>query len=359
MTILKDFKPKIPTTTYTGNAAGLPWPLLIPAGLVIVMVLALVATGSAPLTAVATNALCSLVLVLGLYIFTGNSGVVSLGQMAFMGIGAYVSAILTIPPALKGRLLPALPPGIAAMELNFFTATAVAGAVAAVLAATVGPVLMRLSGMAAGIATLAILLAVQIVIGEAEGITGGQRTLIGIPTDLTLWLALALSLAAMTIAYLYQSSPWGLRLKAARDDVLAAQSLGISVAKERTIAFVISAFVTGVAGSMLAHHQGALSPTNEFFVTPTFFVLAMLVIGGQRSLAGAVVGTVLVETVTEVFRQTTLGIDVGGFVFSAPPGIEGIVIGTILLIVLIFKRDGLTGNREFRFRRAMKRKAHS
>lgn len=324
-------------------------PLLLPA-LIITIVTALIGlTGDQALESVGMSMLVNLVLVIGLYTIVGNSGIVSFGQMAFMGIGAYASAILSLPMTLKELLLPALPPWLMSTELDLLSATLISAVLCGFVALITGLVLMRMSGLAAGIASLALLLITQLVIVEAKEFTRGVGTMTGIPTDLTLWSGLAFALAALLVAFLYQRSSFGLRLRAVRDDELAAASLGVKITRQRVIAFVISGAICGVGGSMLAHYQGALNPSIGFFLDPTFLTLVMLVIGGMRSLSGAVVGVLVVSTISEVLRQFTEGVSVGSMILTTPAGLGGIVLGVALILILKFRPSGIVGNRELGF----------
>ena len=137
---------------------------------------------------VATNLCISLVLVLGLQVFMGNSGILSFAHIGFMGIGAYVSAVLTIPVQMKGMALPDLYPFLKGVELSPYLAIAAGGIVAALVAAAVSYPLMRLSDAAAVITSFALLVVLYTVMTHWSALTNGPRTLFGLPkaTDLTL-----------------------------------------------------------------------------------------------------------------------------------------------------------------------------
>lgn len=299
------------------------------------------------LTTVLLGALVNLVLTIGTYIFVGNSGVVSFGQMAFMMTGAYASALVSIPTALKPVLLPDLPSWLQATQLPLFPSILVGGVVAAVAALVTGFPLMRLSGIQAGIASLALLLIAQNVASHWDSVTKGTSTMIGIPADLSLGAALVVTVVVILIAYAYQRSRFGLRLRSTREDELAAIASGVRVARERHIAFVLSAFVCGMGGAMFAHYLGALSSTMNAFFTPTFLTIAMLVIGGLYSLSGAVVGTLAVSLLVEVLRRVQDGITLGGG--TAMVGLDTAAVGIVLLITLIVRPSGLTKGREARW----------
>jgi branched-chain amino acid transport system permease protein len=206
---------------------------------------------------------------------------------------------------------------------------------------------MRMSGLSAGIATLALLLIAQVVIAESEGWTRGPQTLIGIPDAMSLWHALAAAVALSAIVVHFQYSRTGRLLRASRDDQLAAESLGISWVRHRTHAFVLSAGICGAGGGMLAYFQQSLSPSMGFFLGPTFSVIVMLIIGGMHSFGGAVLGVVVVSALQEVLRQLGAGIALGGWELSLPVGVEPIILGVVTLVMLTFRPEGLRGSKEW------------
>jgi branched-chain amino acid transport system permease protein len=288
--------------------------------------------------------LVHLVFVVGLFVFIGNSGVLSFGHASFMGIGAYVTALLTIPEIQKSFLLPNLPGFLAGAEAPDAVALLVGAAVSVLVALILAPPLMRLSGLPAGIATLAVLIIVFVVLSQS--VTGETRTLVGVPLSLTLWNALVLGVVAILAAYLFSRTSTALRLRASREDEVAARSVGIGVTRERTIAFAISAGLVGMSGSMFAHLQGSITP-DAFYFEVTFLTLAMLVIGGMNSLWGAVVGTVVVTAIAEILRQLEKGVSLGIVDIPERPGLTEVGLGLLLLVILIVRPDGLTRGREF------------
>jgi branched-chain amino acid transport system permease protein len=322
------------------------WPLVAPAALVCLVVLAEALLASDVLTRIVIRTLIYLVLVVGLYIFAGNSGILSFGHISFMAIGAYVGALVTIPELQKQFLLPDLPGWLARAELPLFVAMAVAGAVAAAVAAVVGIPLMRLNGIAAGIATFSFLIIVRVVISNWDSVTRGTGSMPGVPTDTTPARALVAGLAAMAAAYAFQRSRVGRRLRASREDDRAAASVGIHIVRERTVAFALSAFFCGVAGVLFGHFVGIFSP-DDFYLSTTFIVVAMLVVGGIGSLAGAVVGTLAVSAVSEGLLRLEAGVDFRVVDVHAPAGLQETGLAVFLLLVLLLRPDGITGGREF------------
>jgi len=283
--------------------------------------------------------LATLVVVIGLSIFVSNSGVLSFGHVGFVAIGAYVSALLTVPTVQKSVLLPDLPHWLGQAELGPTEAALIAGVFCALVAVVLGIPLMRLSGIAASIATLALLVIVHVVARSWESVTGGNQTLT-VPLDTTVESALPWVVIFIVGAWAYERSRSGLRLQAVRDEEIAAQALGVHPARERLVAFVLSAFVTGVGGALYAHMLGAFGP-ETFYISLTFVTIAMLVIGGMYSLTGAVVGTIAVSVMTELLRRAEMGFSLGPIHVTERPGLQEVAIALVMLLVLVLRPNGL------------------
>jgi branched-chain amino acid transport system permease protein len=320
------------------------WPLIALALLLIVIAFA---TSFAPLVVQrrATYGLIDLIAVVGLYVFVGNSGVLSFGNVAFMAVGAYVSALLTMKSATKSVFLPDLPAFLASAEWPVFPGALVGGSAAALLALVVGWPLMRLSGIAAGIATFSILVVTYIVLGNWTSVTGGQNSLMGLPRYVDLWTAVLWAIAAIVMAFAYQETRSALLLRASREDEDAAQSVGVHVVRHRLIAFVLSGFLSGIAGVLLGHFLGTVRVEN-FYLDLTFLIVAMLVIGGMGSLTGAVVGAVTIAVLSEVLRQSEIGFVVGTTTIAAPAGVADAILALIMLVIIRFRPKGIAGGRE-------------
>lgn len=287
---------------------------------------------------VVARGLIYMVMVIGLSIFTSNSGVLSFGHVSFVAIGAYIGAILTIPTLTKDFLLPDLPGFLAGEPLPGFVTLLIAMGCCALLALVAGAPLMRLSGLAAGIATLSGLVIVYTVLRNYDELTGGTGTLGKIPVTVGTGTALVGVLIALVVAHLFSSSRTGLRLKASREDLVAAEAMGVKVERDRLRAFVLSAMVMGASGWLLAHYLGSITP-DSFYISLTFLLIAMLVIGGLTSLSGAVVGTVLLTAITEVFQRLE---DAG----TTKPGTQYLAVSILLIVILALRPRGLTDGRD-------------
>jgi branched-chain amino acid transport system permease protein len=327
------------------SAARSAWPVV---GLCVPLaVLAFVLAAQSPvMERHAIEMLINVVLVVGLFTFAGNAGVLSFGHMAFMAIGAYATAILTIPALQKGFLLPDLPGFLADLSLGTLPALLVVAALVALVAAAIALPIVRLNGLAASLAMFAVLVIVHEVARNWDAVTRGSRTMIGVPTNTTVGSALAVACVAIAIAYLHKQSPSGLRLRASREDEHAARAAGVSIARERTIAFVLSAAIVAVGGFLYAQFQGAFEP-NAFFVRITFLTIAMLVIGGTRSVAGAVVGAVSVTLLSTLFDSIEDGVEIGPLDFAGRAGLSAALLAGFFLAVLAWRPRGITGGREW------------
>ncbi|MGE3872517.1 MAG: branched-chain amino acid ABC transporter permease, partial [Parvibaculaceae bacterium] len=203
-----------------------------------------------------TQGLVYLVAVVGLYVFVGNSGVLSFGNVAFMAIGAYVSALLTMPATAKSVFLPDLPAFLAAAEWPTLGGALAGGLAAAAVALVAGFPLMRLSGISASIATFALLVVCYVVLGNWSSVTGGQNSLMGLPIYVGVWTAAGWAAVAVAVAFLHQESRSGLLLRASREDEAAAAASGVHLVRHRLAAFVLSAFLSGISGVLLVHFLG-------------------------------------------------------------------------------------------------------
>jgi branched-chain amino acid transport system permease protein len=319
-------------------------------GLVLLAVLAGV-SGDVTIARVATLAVVSVVFVAGLSIFSANSGVMSFGHVAFMAVGAYTTAYLTIPVNLKAALFTNLPGWLSWLvdvHAGFPVALVVSGLAAGVLGVLTSPIVARLSGLQSGIATLALLLIVYNVLNSWTDVTRGSSSMIGIPRNTTIWLAFVVAAVSIALAWGYRSSRSGLQLQASREDYWAAQASGIAVGRHRAISWMLSAFVCGLAGSLYAGYLTSFN-VNGFFLSATFAFIVMVVVGGYLSLSGAVIGALAVSALQEVLRRLQDGQLTGGS--ALPAGIADLILAAVLLLVLIKAPLGLMGVRELRLLR--------
>ena len=302
-------------------------------------------TGNGELEGILTEALIYMVMVVSLSIFVSNSGVISFGHVTFALIGAYASAWQTCCTGIRGVFMPGLPEFLMHTDVPVIVAALVAAFGAATVAALAGLIVMRLSSVAASIALLSLLFVFKTIYENWSGMTAGQSSLVGLPLYVDLWTALVWVALTIVAAQLYMSSARGLRLRAAREDEVSARAAGIVVWWERLIAFVISAFFFAIGGILFGHFLGTLA-VSIFWLNMTFLTLAMLVVGGLRSLTGAVTGTLVVAAIRGFLRALEQGIHLGGTSLQVPPGMQEITLAIVLLLILVYRPQGIIGDRE-------------
>jgi len=283
--------------------------------------------------------------VLGIGIYAGNSGIVSFGHVGFMAIGAYASALLTINPVIQKTALPHLPQWLADMHLSFLPALAVALLVVALVAVLIGIPIARLGGSAASIATLGFLIIVHVVLVASTDFTRGSQTFFGVPRAVGLWMAVPFAVGAIAVARIYRDTTAGLKLRASREDEIAATAVGVDVRRHRFASWVLGAVLAGAAGALLAHFLGAFSP-KDFYFNLTFMLLAMLILGGITTVSGAVGGTALIMILVEMLRKLEGGMSLGPVALPTVFGLTDIGVGLAILLVMYRLKDGLFGVRE-------------
>lgn len=289
--------------------------------------------------------LIRVLVVVGLYVFIGNSGVISFGQIGFMCIGAYAAGWATAEPGFKQVMLQGLPDFLAQNQWPFPVAMAGAIVLPAIVALLFGLAILRLNGIAASIATFAFLIIVNSVYSNWDSVTAGVSSLVGIPTAVGPWVAFAFASAGIVSAYLFQISRYGLMLRATREDSVAAKACGVHSVRVRLIAFVLSAALVGAGGGLYAQFLGILT-VDTFYLSLSFITIAMLVVGGMSSLTGAVSGVIAVTVIVQLLRFGEQGVTLGSTQLKLPEGSSELGLGLLLALILIFRPNGLSGGKE-------------
>lgn len=294
------------------------------------------------------NALVAVAMVVAIYVFVGNSGVLSFGHISFVAVGAWTAGVLTVPPDSKSGIMPNLFPFLMHASVGNVASLLAAAAVAGVFALIVGLPLMRLSGLAASIATFGVLEITHNLLYFYERIGPGSSAFSAVPETTGLTQAALGGLAAVGIAFAYQRSRFGRLLRATREDPAAAQAVGVSVYRQRLVAFVLSGALAGFAGALLVH----LLPVTarELYLSLTLLTLAMLVVGGMSSLWGAVIGALLVSGLDSLLAVLEGGVQFGHWQVALPTGSRLVVVSAVMAVVLILRPAGVTGGREFSLR---------
>lgn len=286
---------------------------------------------------VVVNFMIALVLVLAIQSFSGNSGIISFGHVAFMGVGAYLAAILTISPELKQDDLPGLPEFLKEGTVGFLPAVLLGGVAGAIVAAVIGAVLTRMREGAMAMATIGVLVVFYVVFDNWEAVTRGNTGIAGVPSETTVWSALVFALIVIAICRGLRESRLGLQLRATSFDPVAAEALGARVVRLRWIAWTLSGGIMGVGGALWAQYNLALGPA-QFSFEQTFPLLAMLVVGGLMSVSGAVSGVVIITVVFEVFRRIETDVEIVGLTQ---------IVGALLILLVLWRRpNGLLGDTE-------------
>jgi branched-chain amino acid transport system permease protein len=288
------------------------------------------------------DALVSVAVVVAIYVFVGNSGVLSFGQISFVAVGAFAAGLMTIPLESKTGVLPQLFPVLRDHTVGNAASLGLAAAVGGVFAFLVGLPLMRLSGLAAGIATFAVLEITHNLLREWTKIGPGATTLSLVPETTDALQATSGALIVVGVAFAYQRSRLGRLLRATREDAAAATGVGVNVHRQRLWAFTVSGALAGFAGGLLVHELGSIT-TEQVYLELTFLTLAMLVVGGVTSLWGAVLGALAVSGLNSFLIEAEDGVGR----IDLPAGSRLILLGAIMATMLILRPSGLTGGREF------------
>lgn len=287
----------------------------------------------------------NIILTLSLNLTNGFSGDFSLGHAAFMAIGAYTSALLTLPVAQKAALIPDLPAWLGQNVVPFPVATVTGGILAALIALVVGLPVLRLRGHYLAVATLGLMVIVRVFANNWVSLTRGAKGINGLPSFTNLWWAYGWALITVYIIWRLVRSHYGRAMMAIREDELAAASRGVQVFRTRMLAFAAGAFFAGVAGSLWGHLITAITPGSFSFLI-TFRVVVMLVVGGMGSITGSIIGATLMTLVPEFLNDVETARTVVSLFGRPLYGLSQITIAIAVMLVMIFRREGLMGGQE-------------
>ncbi len=268
---------------------------------------------------------------LGLMLLAGFTGQFSLGHAAFVGVGAYAQAVLTNA------------------GLPFPLAMVCAGFIAALVGVVVGVPALRLKGIYLGIATLAFGFIVEEGFARWESVTGGNAGIhVKAPAifDWTVdssegfyFICLVTAiLSTLAILNLLRSAT-GRAFVAIRDSEISAQSMGIHLARYKTLSFAVSAALAGLGGALYAHKMRFLSP-DQFSILQSIDLLLMVVIGGLGSVHGAFLGAIFLIAMPQVISMVK---DYLPDAIGQAPGLQSVVYGTVLIAFVLFEPLGLYG----------------
>ena len=267
----------------------------------------------------------NIIMTTSLNLTVGVLGQINLGHAGFMAIGAYAAGIF-----LKSGVIGGFP--------GFMLSLIIAGLVAAVFGVLIGLPVLRLTGDYLAIVTLAFGEIIRVLI-ENLGFTGGAQGMAGIPTTDSFGKYYFVAAFLLAMIFTYASSRQGRAVLSIRDNELAAESCGINITKHKTLTFTLSAIFAGVAGALYAQSFGVLA-ANIFNYNKSFDYLVMVVLGGMGSMTGAIFSSIGLTILPEVLRPLAEW----RMVFYA----------LTLIVVMIFRPQGLLGRKEFSIRRFLK-----
>lgn len=293
------------------------------------------------------NIFIFVILAVSYNLINGVTGQLSLEPNGFVAIGAYVTALFLLDEAAKLDMYQLEDPSplILLMELNFPLALLMSGICAAFVALMLSFPVFRVRGDYLAIVTLGFGFIIRILAINNPQITNGAIGLNDIPGTANIyWTGLIAVFAVIAILHIVYSK-FGRAMKAVRDDEDAAIAMGVNAFKVKTTAFTTSAFLEGVGGGLLASLLTTISPDLFSFLL-TFQLLIIIVLGGLGSTTGAIVGTVLVIGGGEWLRFLDEEMVVFGQEFGPNPGLRMVVFSVLLLLLMLFAREGLFGKKE-------------
>jgi len=334
--------------------------LILPAGEALTLFAILVlggllytAFGGSARDTLVSQMLVNAIVVLGLQVYIGNTGILSFGHIGFAAIAGYAVAIAAIDPAFKRVFIPEAPFGLAEVQLDPLAATLVAVILVGLVAFVIGLGLVRSGARAGAVAPTMITLALLFLVYEAArnftDLTGGDRSGLSFGPGNSLqgrgWIYLALGLSILG-ARLFRESRPGRLAQAAREDDLAARASGIDPGPPQMIALLLSVAIVAVGASLRVQSLGSMTP-NFFFFSYTLLTLAMLVVGGRKSVTGALLGVVVITAGSELTRYLASdAVSVPGFDWLLKEGLSDVFLGGAMLVFMIVRPDGLLGDRE-------------
>ena len=296
------------------------------------------------LSLVAINA----ILAVSLNLIYGFTGMFSLGHAGFMAVGAYVCTLLILTPAQKETMwiLEEIQPWLANLSAPFVPAVILGGLVSALFGLVIALPVLRLGGDYLGIATLGFAEIIRVVITNATSLTNGSLGIKGIPQYATLWWNYGFLIFTLYCIIMLMRSNVGNVFKAVRDDEIAAKTMGVNTFFYRVLSFSLGAFFAGIGGALMAALISTIDPKMFNFML-TFNVLMIVVAGGLGSITGSIIGSIVITVMLEWLRIVESPISLFGFELEGVPGMRMVIFSLLLLCIILFRREGLMGMREF------------
>jgi len=294
------------------------------------------------------NCAIFIILAVSYNLINGICGQFSLEPNAFIAIGAYTSALLTMGPHEKqiSYIIEPLVWPLSIISIPFWLSLVIAGLVTACFAFLMGFAVFRVRGDYLAIVTLGFGEVVRVVANNLQSVTNGPLGLKGLTPYTNLWWSFGFMVITLFFIWRLTKSSFGRAMKAIREDEVAAEAMGVSSFRYKMMAFTISGFFEGVAGGLLAHLITTISPVLFTFFF-TFNLLIIIVIGGLGSTTGAVIASIIFIYSSEALRVVDESFSIGSLQIAGIPGMRMVVFAILLIIVMIFAREGIMGRREF------------
>jgi branched-chain amino acid transport system permease protein len=290
----------------------------------------------------------NIILALSLNLINGFTGLFSLGHAGFMAVGAYTCAILTLSPAQKAAnfLLQPIVPWLANVHIPFVPSLLIGGLFAGFIGWLLGVIALRLRDDYLAIATLGFSEIIRVILTNLQTVTNGSLGLKGLPRYTTMWWAWGTAIAVTVFLLLLIKSSYGRAFKSIRDNEIAAEAMGINVFGMKVLSFTISSFLAGIAGGLLAHYLTTIDP-KQFIFLKTFDILLIVVLGGIGSITGSVISAIVVTISMEALRFLDGPLNLGFMITEGIPGLRMVFFSALLMVVVIFRQQGLMGTSEF------------
>ena len=297
-------------------------------------------------------------------LLNGFTGLFSLGHAGFMLVGAYTYAILSIPVAKRAGVYQYYDGGVVQFSIpetfgnlmgesvgtviGMLLTLVISGLIAAFLAWLIGLPVLRLKSDYLAIATLGFAEIIRTFI-QYEGfapLTNGSNTLRQYASFKSLYAYVIVAGLCIAVIVLIVNSTYGRAFKAIRDDEIAAEAMGINLAKHKMMSFIISSFFAGFGGGLMAMYMASVQ-AKSFTVSMTYEILLIVVIGGIGSITGSIIGTFLFVGCSEWWLRflDESANNIGSLKLLAP-GFRMVVFSLFVMVIVLFFRRGLMGTRE-------------
>ncbi len=289
-----------------------------------------------------------IILVASFNLVYGFTGQFSLAHAGLGAIGAYTVSLLTLSPQAKQISFFIQPPvwPISVIQWPLLPSLLLGGVLAAVVGFLIGAPALRLHGDYLLIVTFGFSEIIRLLLVNLPGVCNGAIGLKGIPyhSNLT-WTAATVIISIFVIKRLVDSS-YGRAIKCIREDEIAAEAVGVNLFKHKMLSFIVSSFFVGIAGGLLAEILGTIDP-NTFRPYLTYAVVTMAVLGGVQSLTGGVIAAAIYTVMSEVLRAVEAPRMIFNYSFPGAPGLRTLAFAVMLLLLILFARNGVMGSREF------------